>query len=215
MEHARVIIETLARAMYARDAATFRHSERVRRYTMAYVRHLAPGGADLLHALDAGALLHDVGKLGIPDRLLHKPAPLTPAEYDVVKQHSVIGGEMLASLPFPGPLAAIVRHHHEHWDGSGYPDALAGTDIPLGARILAVTDCYDALTTDRPYRDALAHETAIAMIRKESGSIFDPAIAGPFIGFIESLRSAVTATGCAEGAEGARPQRSVIETRGV
>ena len=120
----------------------------------------------MLAAIDAAALLHDIGKLGIPDRLLHKPGPLTPDEYDQVKQHAIIGADILSAMAFPGPLALIVRHHHENWDGTGYPDGLRGEAIPIGARVLAIVDCYDALTSDRPYRRALSHERAVAMIRR-------------------------------------------------
>ena len=102
------------------------------------------------------------GSSAIADRLLDKPGPLTFDEYDQVKQHATIGAEILSGVPFPGPLALLVRHHHENWDGTGYPDALRRDAIPLGARVLSIADCYDALTSDRPYRRALSHDAAIA-----------------------------------------------------
>ena len=130
----------------------------------------------MLEAIDAAALLHDIGKLGIPDRLLQKPGPLTADEYERVKQHAVIGADILSAMALPGLAALIVRHHHENWDGTGYPDGLRGEAIPLGARVLAIVDCYDALTSDRPYRRALSHDCAMAMILERRGTMYEPAI---------------------------------------
>src|SRR5262249_7081132 len=164
----------LAKAIAVRDLATWQHADRVRRYATALAVKAGVDDQSLLEAIETAALLHDVGKLAIPDRLRDKPGPLTPDQYARVKQHAAIGADLLADVTFPGPLAAIVRHHHENWDGSGYPDGLAGTEIPLGARVLAVADCYDALTSHRPYQRALNHETAVAMIHERRGSMFDP-----------------------------------------
>ena len=148
------------------------------------------GDERLLRALDAGALLHDVGKLAIPDRLLHKPGPLTPNEYDAVKQHAIIGADLLSAFSFAGPLAHVVRHHHENWDGGGYPDGRSHYDIPVGARILAIADCYDALTSHRPYRRALSHDSAIAMIYERRGTMFDPEFTDAFLQIVWQLRPA-------------------------
>ena len=107
-----------------------------------------------LRALEAAALLHDMGKLAIPEHILNKPDKLTAAEFEVMKLHSKIGADILSPIGFPFPVVPIVRHHHENWDGSGYPDGLSTEQIPIGARILSVVDCFDALTSDRPYRRA-------------------------------------------------------------
>jgi putative nucleotidyltransferase with HDIG domain len=184
-----ILLEALARAMAARDGSVRAHAERVQRYALALAHEIRICDDRMLDAIDAAALLHDVGKLGIPDRLLNKPGPLTVEEYDEVKQHATMGAELLAAVPFNGPLAQIVRHHHENWDGTGYPDALSGENIPVGARLLAVVDCYDALTSDRPYRRALSHQCAIAMIRERRGTMYDPEITDAFLRVIEKLRT--------------------------
>ena len=174
--------------MTARDGFTHQHAQRVQRYAAA----LAAACIDdrrMLEAIDGAALLHDIGKLGIPDRLLQKPGPLTPDEYDEVKQHAIIGADILSAMAFPGPLALIVRHHHENWDGTGYPDGLRGEAIPIGARVLAIVDCYDALTSDRPYRRAVSPERATAMIVERRGTMYEPAIADTFLRIVEQLQS--------------------------
>ena len=147
----------------------------------------------MLHTIENAALLHDVGKLAIADSLLNKPGPLTPDEYAQVKQHSVLGADILSGVDFPGALSLLVRHHHENWDGSGYPDGLRRDDIPVGARVLAIADCYDALTSDRPYRRALSHATAISMIEERRGSMFDPQMTDSFVQMLRILRSAAVA----------------------
>jgi putative nucleotidyltransferase with HDIG domain len=129
-----------------------------------------------LRALEAAALLHDTGKLAIPEHILNKPDVLTPAEFEVMKRHAVIGADILSSIDFPFPVVPIVRHHHENWDGSGYPDGLRGDEIPMAARILSVVDCFDALTSDRPYRGALTPERALAVILERSGVMYDPVV---------------------------------------
>ena len=193
---ARSIIQALTRTMTARDGVTFAHAQRVQRYAAALADEACIRDQRMLEAIDAAALLHDIGKLGIPDRLLHKPGPLTADEYSQVKQHATIGGDILAAMEFPGPLALIVRHHHENWDGTGYPDGLRGEAIPIGARVLAIVDCYDALTSDRPYRRSLSHDRAAAMILERRGTIYEPAIADAFLRTIDALRSAIDG-GCA------------------
>jgi putative nucleotidyltransferase with HDIG domain len=183
----------LARAIAVRDLATWEHGERVRRYATALATQAGIVDESLLQALEAAALLHDVGKLAIPDGLLDKPGPLTSDEYDRVKQHAVIGGDLLADVAFPGPLATFVRHHHENWDGSGYPHGKSGAGIPLGARVLAIADCYDALTSHRPYRRALSHDSAIAMIHERRGSMFDPDLTDWFLQVVWRLRPSTPA----------------------
>jgi len=184
------IIESLTRAMTARDRLTHEHAQRVQRYAIALAREVAITDEHMLDAIDAAALLHDVGKLGIPDSVLLKPGPLTADEYEQVKQHVVIGADILSAVSFPGPLASIVRHHHENWDGSGYPDHLRGEEIPLGARVLAIVDGYDALTSNRPYRRELPHDYAVSIIREKRGIMYDPTIADAFLRIASRLRTA-------------------------
>ena len=180
----------LAKAIAVRDLATWEHADRVRRYATALARQAGIEDEHLLQAIEAAALLHDVGKLAIPDGLLDKPGPLTADEYDRVKQHAALGADLLTEVAFPGPLADLVRHHHENWDGSGYPDGQIGAEIPLGARILAIADCYDALTSHRPYRRALNHDSAISMIHERRGSMFDPELTDSFLQIVWQLRPA-------------------------
>ena len=181
------VIEALARAQAARDRSTHAHARRVRRYAVALAGEVSISEDRTLAAIDAAALLHDIGKLGIPDRLLDKPGPLTREEYDHVKLHAIIGADILSAVAFPGPLAVIVRHHHEHWDGTGYPDGLRGEAIPIGARVLSVVDCYDALTSDRPYRRALSHGCAVAIIHDHSGTMYDPQIVDAFLRIVQRM----------------------------
>jgi putative nucleotidyltransferase with HDIG domain len=189
-DSSRTIIEALARAMTARDGFTHQHAQRVQRYAAALAAAAGIDDRRMLEAIEGAALLHDIGKLGIPDRLLQKPGPLTPDEYDQVKQHAIIGADILSAMAFPGPLAQIVRHHHENWDGTGYPDGLRGEAIPIGARVLAIVDCYDALTSDRPYRRALPPDRAATMILERRGTMYEPAIANAFLRIVDQLRSA-------------------------
>ena len=181
------MIQALGRAMEARDPSTHEHAQRVQEYAVALALENCAGDTRMIEAIHAAALLHDIGKLGIPDCILHKPGPLTCDEYDQVKQHVVIGADILSAIPFTGPLALIVRHHHENWDGTGYPDGLRGDSIPIGARVLAIVDCYDALTSERPYRRKLSHETAVAMIRERRGTMYDPAVLDAFLRIVQTV----------------------------
>jgi len=174
----------------ARDIATFEHARRVRRYARALASRVGIVDEEELRTLETAALFHDVGKLAIPDHVLSKAGPLTPEEYEQVKRHAAIGADLLTGLAFPGPLALLVRHHHENWDGTGYPDRLRREDIPAGARALSIADCYDALTSDRPYRRALSHATAMAMMTDRCGSMFDPMMIEAFVSIAESLEPA-------------------------
>ena len=124
--------------------------------------------------------MHDTGKLAVPERILNKPGKLTPAEFETMKLHVDAGADILSSIDFPYPVVPIVRAHHENWDGTGYPNGLKGTDIPIGARILSVVDCYDALTSDRPYRAAMSDDEALAIIRARRGTFYDPAVVDTF-----------------------------------
>ena len=183
-----MMIAALGRALEARDPATHLHAERVERYAMALARETAIEDASMIEAIRAAALLHDIGKLGIRDDLLHKPAPLTRDEYEQVKRHAILGADILSAIAFAGPLALIVRHHHENWDGTGYPDGLRGDAIPVGSRILAIVDCYDALTSERPYRPELTHDLAATILRERRGTMYDPALADLFLRMAESWR---------------------------
>jgi putative two-component system response regulator len=185
-------IEALTLAI---DRDTLAHSCRVRSNTMALASAAGIADADLLAAIAAGGLLHDIGKLAIPHALLQKPGPLEPHEFEQVKRHAALGAQMLADIDTPEALVAIVRHHHENWDGTGYPDGLAGSAIPLGARVLAIIDCYDALTSDRPYRRALSPDRAVAMIRERCGTMYDPAIVRAFLSVQPTLASALAGVG--------------------
>ena len=169
-------VETLAQAVDARDSVTHDHIRRVQKNAMRLARELDVDDEKELQALEAAALLHDTGKLAIPEHILNKPDRLTAAEFETMKQHASIGAEILSPIDFPFPVVPIVRHHHENWDGSGYPDGLRGEAIPIGARILSVVDCYDALTSDRPYRRALAPAKALEIIVERSGGMYDPTV---------------------------------------
>src|SRR5258706_3580486 len=131
---------------------------------------------DELEALRAAALLHDIGKLAVPEHIISKPGRLTPEEFEKMKIHPVVGAEILERVQFPYPVVPIVRAHHEKWDGTGYPYSLSGAAIPIGARILAVVDCLDALASDRQYRRAMPLDEAMRVVQSESGKAFDPQV---------------------------------------
>jgi len=133
-----------------------------------------------LRAIEAAALLHDMGKLAVPEYILNKPGPLTAAEFEKMKLHASVGGDILSAIEFPYPVVPIVRHHHENWDGTGYPDGLRGADIPIGARILSVVDCFDALTSDRPYRPRLSDKEALRILQERRARMYDPLIVDVF-----------------------------------
>jgi putative nucleotidyltransferase with HDIG domain len=173
-------IETLAMAVDAKDQITHGHIRRVQVFAVELAKRLGVTNEHQLHAIQAAALLHDMGKLAIPEHILNKPGKLTSTEFDKMKQHAAIGADLLSSIKFPYPVVPIVRHHHEQWNGKGYPTGIAGTDIPLGARILSVVDCFDALTSDRPYRPALSDEEAFAILRERSGTMYDPLVVDTF-----------------------------------
>jgi putative nucleotidyltransferase with HDIG domain len=140
-----------------------------------------------LDAIRAAALLHDTGKLAVPEYILNKPGPLTASEFERMKVHASVGADILKSINFPYPVEPIVRHHHEAWDGSGYPKGLKGQEIPLGARILSVVDCYDALTSDRPYRPRMTRQQAEQELRDRRGRAYDPWIVDRFLEILDKL----------------------------
>ena len=173
-------IETLAMAVDAKDQITHGHIRRVQVYTVELAKRLGVSDKHQLEAIAAAALLHDMGKLAIPEYILNKPGKLTAAEFEKMKRHADIGADLLSSIKFPYPVVPIVRHHHEFWDGGGYPSGIAGTDIPLGARILSVVDCFDALTSDRPYRPRLTDSEAFKILYERRGTMYDPLVVDTF-----------------------------------
>jgi ribonuclease P protein subunit RPR2 len=176
----RETVAALASALESKDFGTRAHSQRVQRYALELAHVIGPDLADD-PGVEYGFLLHDVGKIGIPDQILQKPGPLTPGERRRMQTHTVLGEQMLGGVAFfDGDGIAIVRSHHERWDGSGYPDRLARDEIPLGARIFAVADTLDAMTSDRPYRAALPWEEAEAEIAAQAGRQFDPDVVVAF-----------------------------------
>ena len=180
-------IETLAMAVDAKDQVTHGHIRRVQRYALGLSDFLGINDERILKAVEAAALLHDMGKLAIPEYILNKPGKLTPAEFDKMKLHAALGADILSAIQFPYPVIPIVRHHHENWDGTGYPDKLRGTEIPMGARILSVVDCYDALTSDRPYRPKLSTAEAVEIIMQRRGTMYDPLVVDTFVGRLHEL----------------------------
>jgi len=168
-------IETLALAIEAKDQTTHDHLERVEVYAVEVAKELGFSEIEM-EALRAAALLHDIGKLAVPEYIISKPGKLTQEEFEKMKTHTVVGAEIVERIRFPYPVAPLVRGHHEKWNGTGYPDGLAGEQIPMGARILAAVDCLDALASDRQYRRAMPLDQAIAIVRAESGKSFDPKV---------------------------------------
>ena len=171
----RATVQALSNAVEARDAYTGKHAERVTAYGIALAQ-AAGLDTDRAPEIEFGFLLHDVGKVAVPDAVLFKPASLDEAEFALIAQHPVIGSDILSEIDFLGEGKLVVRHHHERWDGSGYPDRLAGDQIPLAARVFAVADALDALTSDRPYRRGTRFSRAREEIRAHSGSQFDPEV---------------------------------------
>jgi ribonuclease P protein subunit RPR2 len=172
-------VRALSNAVEARDAYTGKHAERVTAYGMEIARAVGLTTTDDPE-IEFGFLLHDIGKVAVPDAILYKPGKLTDKERALMAQHPVIGAEIVSGIEFLGEAPKIIRSHHEHWDGSGYPDGLAGEEIPLSARVFAVADVLDALTTNRPYRPASPLAVARKMIVAGSGTQFDPQVIDAF-----------------------------------
>jgi putative nucleotidyltransferase with HDIG domain len=188
-------IETLAMAVDAKDQITHGHIRRVQVYAVQLAKRLGVNNDRQLKAIEAAALLHDMGKLAIPEHILNKPGKLTAAEFETMKRHAAIGADLLSSIRFPYPVVPIVRHHHENWNGKGYPTGISGTDIPLGARILAVVDCFDALNSDRPYRPRLDPDEAFAILRDRRGTMYDPLVVDTFIAAYAEIADLAQAAG--------------------
>lgn len=194
-------IEALALAIDAKDQVTHGHIRRVQRYTMALADALGIQEQQQLDAIRAAALLHDTGKLAVPEYILNKPGPLTPSEFERMKVHATVGADILKSIDFPYPVEPIVRHHHENWNGTGYPAGLKGQEIPLGARILSVVDCYDALTSDRPYRPRFSREHSEQVLKDRRGSWYDPWVVDRFLSILDHLERLDAAEAVATASE--------------
>lgn len=181
-------IMALVQAIEARDPYTKGHSEKVSEYAIQFSKVLELGSADT-EAIQMAGLLHDVGKIGIPDYILLKPGRLSEEEYERIKVHPVISSLIIEPVPFPWDIRTPVRHHHERWDGKGYPDGLKGEEIPLMARIISVVDVFDAITSDRAYRRAMSIETALEVILHVAGTQLDPELARAFVYMMRSKGS--------------------------
>lgn len=180
------ILEMLAMAIDAKDDVTHDHIQRVKLFARRMGE--AVGLSELeIEALKAGALLHDIGKIGVPAYILNKPGKLTEHEFEQMKMHTIIGADMLSNVDFRYPVVPIVRHHHERWDGRGYPDGLKGEGIPITARILTLVDNYDALRSDRPYKTGMTREAALTYISENAGTFFDPSLVKIFLAMADQL----------------------------
>lgn len=172
-------VRGFALAVEAKDRYTHGHSENVMKYTVVLAKHLGLPDAELENVKYAG-LLHDIGKIGVSELILNKPGRLTPSEFDEIKKHPSLGANIIADVPFLRPLVPMVLHHHEFYDGNGYPSGIKGDQIPFGARILAVADAYEAMTSDRPYRRSLSQQTALEILSSGKSKQFDPHIVDIF-----------------------------------
>ena len=174
-------VETLAMAIDAKDDVTHSHVRRVQAYALGLARALGVDDEPTLKGIEAAALLHDTGKLAVPEHILNKPGKLSDSEFEQMKRHVDVGADILSLVDFPYPVVPIVRCHHENWDGTGYPRGISGADIPIGARILSVVDCFDALTSDRPYRSALTDQNAFEILKARRGTMYEPLVVDTFI----------------------------------
>ncbi|MBQ4178182.1 MAG: HD-GYP domain-containing protein, partial [Elusimicrobia bacterium] len=178
------MVQTLARTIDAKDAYTYDHADRARKYAKAIaVKMNLP--YTIVRNIEYAALMHDIGKIGIADNILLKKEKLTEKEIKMLRTHPIIGNKILAPVKFLSPVAPMVLYHQEWYDGSGYPEGLAKEEIPLGARIVAVIDAYDAMTSDRPYRKALPIKTAVKELKEGAGTQFDPKIVDIFINILK------------------------------
>ena len=205
-------VEALATAIDAKDQTTHCHVRRMQIYAEGLGELLGVSEAELA-ALRAGALLHDVGKLAVPDHILNKPGVLTPAEFEKTKIHTVVGAEILSRVDFPYPVIPIVRHHHERWDGRGYPDRLKGDHIPMTARIMSVIDCFDSVREDRPFRPGKSREEAIDLLKKGTGTHFDPRIVDMFITHLSKFEKEIANQGLADQVHASVPGSPIVPAR--
>jgi diguanylate cyclase (GGDEF)-like protein/putative nucleotidyltransferase with HDIG domain len=179
-------IEALALAIDAKDQTSQSHIRRVQLYATALARKLGIS-ENHIQGVKTAALLHDIGKLAVPEHILSKPGPLTSEEFHKIRAHPKIGADIISAVPFPYPVAPLILSHHERWDGQGYPSGLKGEEIPLGARILTVVDCFDALMAERPYHKAMPYDAALALLRQESGRALDPQVVDAFLALLPGL----------------------------
>jgi len=186
------IISSLAMAIEAKDRYTCSHVHRVQHYALSLARAVGLVGPEF-QAVSTGALVHDIGKLGIPDHILGKPGKLTPEEFQRIQTHVAIGAEILSPIPFDAPVVEVVLTHHERWDGQGYPRGLRGEEIPMGGRIIAIVDVFDALTSDRPYRRAMPDAEAIRVLEEGAGKHFDPALVARFLEILPQAQAELAA----------------------
>jgi diguanylate cyclase (GGDEF)-like protein/putative nucleotidyltransferase with HDIG domain len=200
-------IEALARAIDAKDGTAENHIRRVQIYATAVAREMGMSEVEV-QAVKTGALLHDIGKLAVPDHILSKPGPLTPEEYQKVQAHPQVGADIIATVPFPYPVAPLILSHHERWDGRGYPSGLKGEDIPLGARILCLVDYFGALTSSRPYHGAMAVDAAVSLIEQEAGKALDPRAVEAFLRVLPRVRE--EAEGSDDAAIATRVTKSTV-----
>jgi putative nucleotidyltransferase with HDIG domain len=185
------VMQQWAESIESKDRYTAGHCERVANYACMLAAEVGFNGRDLTW-FRMGAYLHDVGKTEVPAEVLNKPGRLTEADWELMKRHAVAGDEIVAELNFPWDIRPIVRNHHERWDGTGYPDSLAGEAIPLTARILCVADVFDALTTARSYRPALPREEALRIMRHDSGKLLDPSLFETFCHLLDQQTPAIS-----------------------
>lgn len=205
-------VEALATAIDAKDQTTHCHVRRMQIYAEGLGKLLNLSHAELA-ALKAGALLHDVGKLAVPDHILNKPGTLTRAEFERTKIHTIVGAEILNRCNFPYPVVPIVRHHHEHWDGSGYPDGLKGEQIPITARVLSVVDCFDSVQEDRPFRHGMLRQEAIKLLNDGTGTQYDPRVVDMFITHLPKFEAEIAALGLANQIQADAPRNPIVPAR--
>lgn len=186
--------EALATAIDAKDQTTHCHVRRVQVYAAGMGEVLRLSRAEIA-ALKAGALLHDIGKLAVPAHIINKPGRLSPAEFEKMKIHTTVGAQILSRVDFPYPVTPIVRHHHEQWDGHGYPDGLKGEQIPITARIISVVDCFDSVREDRPFRRSMTRDEALAFLLRGAGTHFDPNVVALFIKHLPRFEAEIEALG--------------------
>ena len=187
----RAAAHSLISVLTAKDGYTAEHASSIAEPAVDTGRELGLTGIDL-DDLRYAATLHDIGKIAVPDAILNKPGRLTAEEFEVIKRHPVTGEQILLAVPELRRVLPVVRHSHEHWDGSGYPDGLCGEEIPFGSRIVLVADAYHAMTSDRPYRKAMSHAQACEELRRDSGTKLDPIVVDAFLSVLKRRRAQAT-----------------------
>jgi diguanylate cyclase (GGDEF)-like protein/putative nucleotidyltransferase with HDIG domain len=208
-------IEALARAIDAKDQTAQMHIRRVQVYAAGLAKAVGLSEPEI-QGVRTAALLHDIGKLAVPEHILSKPGPLTQEEFQKVRIHPQVGAEIIAAVPFPYPVAPLILSHHERWDGKGYPQGLKAEQIPLGARILTIVDYFDAVTTERPYHKALNYESAVGLLKHESGRALDPELSAKFIEMLPMLVAEAATENCVEEARVApAPDAPGVTARGL